>query len=98
MKMTAMERAKAAERASFLLPRESPRPRRPKTKQAVGIANFLCHSTAKRFHSRGGLALLLPLVDLRLQLAERHLPVALGQRDLREELVEGEVEPEGHEP
>src|SRR5258708_39989567 len=50
-------RAKGAERASFRLHRERPRPRRPKTRQAVGIANFLCHSTANRAYSLAGLPL-----------------------------------------
>ena len=37
-----------------MLPRESPRPRKPNTRQAEGIANFLCHSTANRAHSFWG--------------------------------------------
>jgi hypothetical protein len=44
--MTAMERPKAAERASFLLPRESPRPSSPNTTQAAGMASFLWYSTS----------------------------------------------------
>ena len=46
-----MDRAKAAERASFLLPRESPSPSRPKTTQAAGMAIFFWYSTSYGPHS-----------------------------------------------
>ena len=78
--MTAMERPKAADRASFLLPSESPRPRKPKTTHANGIANFLWYSTSKRPYSLRPLpsAFSLPMVWSRSASVISRSPLASG--------------------